>query len=175
MNFFTEHEKNYCMSGIAADRLRAERKLWRKQHPIGFYARASKNADGSSNLFKWECGVPGRDKTPYEGGLFKLEITFSEDYPVKAPVVKFVPLLWHMNIWKNGQICLNILNENDGTWHGQWQPTTTIPEILMAVQQSLTEPNPKSPARRDVYELYVKDRAAYNRKIAAEVKRFPVD
>ena len=27
------------MSGIAADRLRAERKLWRKQHPIGFYAR----------------------------------------------------------------------------------------------------------------------------------------
>jgi len=44
-------------TGISADRLRAERKQWRKSHPHGFYARATKNTDGSSNLFRWECGV----------------------------------------------------------------------------------------------------------------------
>jgi hypothetical protein len=36
------------MSGIAAGRLREERKAWRKDHPHGFYARASKNGDGST-------------------------------------------------------------------------------------------------------------------------------
>jgi hypothetical protein len=43
-------------AGIATSRLRAERKAWRKDHPPGFHARPSKNADGSTNLLKWECG-----------------------------------------------------------------------------------------------------------------------
>jgi ubiquitin-conjugating enzyme E2 I len=163
------------MAGIAADRLRAERKAWRKSHPIGFYARASKNTDGSSNLFEWQCGVPGKYGTPYEGGLYKLTIKFTEDYPNKAPDVRFTPLLWHMNIWTNGKICLNILNENDGTWHGKWMPTTTIPEILMAVQQSLNEPNPKCPARMDIHQLYSTNRAEYDRRVLEEAKKFPAD
>ena len=119
--------------------------------------------------------MPGKKGTPYEGGLYTLQIRFTEDYPQKAPDVRFVPILWHMNIWTNGKICLNILNENDGTWHGLWQPTTTIPEILMAVQQSLNEPNPKSPARRDVYDLYMKDRAAYDAKVRLEAEKFPAN
>ena len=53
---------------------------------------------------------------------------------------------------------LNILNDNDGTWHGKWQPTTTIPEILLAVQTSLNEPNPNCPARADIHEMFVKNR-----------------
>jgi len=30
------------------------------------------------DLKKWECGVPGKDKTLWEGGLFKLEVHFPE-------------------------------------------------------------------------------------------------
>ena len=41
------------MSGIATGRLREERKAWRKKHPFGFYARAGKNADGSTILMVW--------------------------------------------------------------------------------------------------------------------------
>ena len=40
------------MSGIAAGRLREERKAWRKDHPIGFFARATRNTDGSTNMSK---------------------------------------------------------------------------------------------------------------------------
>lgn len=27
---------------------------------------------------KWSCGIPGKEKTQWEGGLFKLEMTFPE-------------------------------------------------------------------------------------------------
>jgi ubiquitin-conjugating enzyme E2 I len=30
------------------------------------------------DLKKWECGVPGKEKTIWEGGLFKLEVTFPD-------------------------------------------------------------------------------------------------
>lgn len=30
------------------------------------------------DLKKWEVGVPGKEKTIWEGGLFKLEVSFPE-------------------------------------------------------------------------------------------------
>jgi hypothetical protein len=47
-------------SGIARGRLSEERKNWRKDHPYGFYARPESQGDGSSNIMKWNAGVPGK-------------------------------------------------------------------------------------------------------------------
>lgn len=44
------------------------------------------------DLKKWECGVPGKEKTIWEGGLFKLEVTFPDEYPTKPPKCTFSPL-----------------------------------------------------------------------------------
>lgn len=49
------------MSGIARGRLTEERKQWRLDHPVGFYARPEKK-DGQTNLMKWECGIPGKEQ-----------------------------------------------------------------------------------------------------------------
>ena len=38
---------------MTLSRLRAERKAWRKDHPIDFWARPSKKSDGSQNLMEW--------------------------------------------------------------------------------------------------------------------------
>lgn len=37
-----------------------------------------KNAQGALDLRKWECAIPGKDRTIWEGGVFKLEVTFPE-------------------------------------------------------------------------------------------------
>ena len=47
-----------------------------------------KNAQGILDLRNWECGVPGKDKTLWEGGLFKLTVAFPEGkskVPVHGP------------------------------------------------------------------------------------------
>lgn len=74
------------MSGIAASRLAAERKAWRKDHPHGFFARPARKPDGSMNLFLWNCGVPGKPGTDFAGGVFPVTLEFHEDYPIKPPL-----------------------------------------------------------------------------------------
>ena len=42
------------------------------------------------------------DDTVWEGGTFNLVIEFTEDYPNKAPKVRFVSKLWHPNVYADG-------------------------------------------------------------------------
>ena len=43
-------------------------------------------------------------------------------------------------------------------------------QILLAVQDLMINPNPNSPAQREAYDAYVKDRAGYNRKILEQAR-----
>lgn len=81
------------MSGIARGRLVEERKAWRRDHPFGFYARPTSKGDGSSDIMKWEAGIPGKEGTDWENGVFKVSMEFSEDYPSKPPKCKSLWLL----------------------------------------------------------------------------------
>lgn len=53
-----------------------ERKKWRKDRPFGFYAKPEKNADGSTNLLVWRCGIPGKAKVTSHSLKLKLAFCF---------------------------------------------------------------------------------------------------
>lgn len=61
------------------------RKQWRRDHPFGFFAKPVRSSNGVVDLKSWEVGIPGREKTIWEGGLFKLTLTFPDEYPTKPP------------------------------------------------------------------------------------------
>ena len=90
-----------------------ERKAWRKDHPYGFHAKPQSKADGSSDLMRWKTGIPGKEGTDWAGGLFTVTLDFSDEYPSKPPKCKFVPPLFHPNVYPSGTICLSILNEDE--------------------------------------------------------------
>eukprot|EP01083_Nonionella_stella_P191554 708916_1 len=117
------------MSGIALTRLAEERKAWRKSHPHGFFARPNKSPDGSTNLLCWKCGIPGPQGSAWEGGLYKLNIYFTEEYPNKPPKCQFDQALFHPNIYPSGTVCLSILNEEKG-----WKPAITVRVMLEGIQ-----------------------------------------
>ncbi|CAG8629092.1 3939_t:CDS:2 [Dentiscutata heterogama] len=75
---------------------------------------------------------------------------------------KFVPALFHPNVYPSGTVCLSILNEEEG-----WKPAITIKQNL------LDEPNPDSPAQSDAYMLFKKDRVAYDKRIRQQAKENP--
>ena len=60
-----------------------DRKQWRRDHPFGFFAKPARTPSGILDLKKWECGVPGKDKTLWEGGLFKLDVLFPDGEPTR--------------------------------------------------------------------------------------------
>lgn len=65
--------------------------------------------------------------TPFEDGTFKLTIRFTEEYPNKAPAVRFVSKMFHPNVYADGGICLDILQN-------RWSPTYDVSAILTSIQ-----------------------------------------
>ena len=56
-----------------------------------------------------QATILGPSESPYEGGVFFLNIHFPTDYPFKPPKVAFTTKIYHPNINSNGSICLDIL------------------------------------------------------------------
>lgn len=40
-----------------------------------------------TNLLKWNCHIPGKENTLWEGGFYPLTMEFSEEYPARPPKV----------------------------------------------------------------------------------------
>ena len=116
-----------------------------------------------TNIMLWQAVIFGPDDTPWEGGTFKLVLEFTEDYPNKAPNVRFLTKMFHPNIYNDGQICLDILQN-------QWSPIYDISAILTSIQSLLCDPNPASPANSEASRLYNENRREYNRRVREKQK-----
>lgn len=111
-----------------------------------------------NDLYNWEAIIFGPEKSPYEGGVFKLLMKFDDNYPMVPPKVYFVTKMFHVNIYGDGRICLDILDKS-------WTPIYNISSILLSIQSLLLDPNVKSPANILAAKLYINNRREYNKKI----------
>merc|ERR1712072_611013 len=77
--------------------------------------------------------------------------------------VKFLTKMFHPNIYSNGEICLDILQN-------QWSPIYYIFAILTSIQSLLTDPNPNSPANSEAAQLWSENRREYSGRVAQIVE-----
>lgn len=136
----------------AQKRLKKELNDMSKDPPPNCSAGPSKE---KNTMHEWTATIMGPSKSPYEGGVFFLQINFPPDYPFKPPKVKFTTKIYHPNINKNGGICLDILKD-------QWSPALTISKVLLSICSLLCDPNPDDPLVTDIAKLYLENRAKYN-------------
>ena len=120
------------------------------------------------SLFKWNALIFGPEETIWEGGIFKLILEFSEEYPNKPPKVKFMSKMFHPNIYNDGSICLDILQN-------MWSPVYDIASILTSIQSLLCDPNTKSPANNTAAEMYSKNYKEYVQRVKEVVEKSLMD
>ena len=106
--------------------------------------------------YLWHGTIIGPEKSPYEGGLFRLQIKFPIDYPFKPPAVTFLTKVYHPNINSSGGICLDILKD-------AWVPSLTIGKVLLSISSLLTDPNPKDPLVPEIARMYEMNRDEFDR------------
>jgi len=122
------------------------------------------HAKPTENLMVWKAVIIGPQDTAWEGGTFKLLLEFSEEYPIKAPTVRFTTRIFHPNIYNDGTICLDVLQN-------QWSSIFDVQAILTSVQSLLCDPNPESPANSEAARLFVDNRRAYMRRVREVVEK----
>ncbi|XP_073326575.1 ubiquitin-conjugating enzyme E2 T [Pagrus major] len=107
--------------------------------------------------------IMGGTDTPYEGGLFSLEIKVPERYPFEPPKIRFLTPIYHPNIDNSGRICHDALKLPP---KGAWKPSLNISTVLTSIQLLMAEPNPDDPLMADISSEF-----KYNKQLFTEKAR----
>jgi ubiquitin-conjugating enzyme E2 D len=109
----------------------------------------------NDDLHHWHATIIGPSESPYEGGIFQLDIHFPMNYPFKPPKCNFTTKIYHPNINTAGSICVDILKHN-------WSPALTISKVLLSICSLLTDPNPDDPLEPSIAKEYINNRENFN-------------
>ena len=115
------------------------------------------------NIMIWKGYIEGPPDTPFEKGKFHIQFTFDEDYPFKPPSVKFLQSIFHPNIYRDGKICVDILETQN------WAASTQVRTIILSLRSLFMDPNPMSPANRDAAKMFMENRSLYDEKVRKEI------
>tara|TARA_B100000963_G_scaffold127135_1_gene110983 strand:+ start:147 stop:887 length:741 start_codon:yes stop_codon:yes gene_type:complete len=85
-----------------------------------------------SNMLKGYAVIFGPTDTIYRYGAYMFEFKFPTNYPVSPPKLTYLTndgsTRFHPNLYRNGKVCLSVLN----TWRGEgWTSCQTIRSVLL--------------------------------------------
>jgi ubiquitin-conjugating enzyme E2 Z len=94
------------------------------------------------DMLKGYALIIGPEDTPYYGGFYLFEFIYPYNYPFSPPTVNYLTndgeIRFNPNLYKNGKVCVSILN----TWSGdQWSACQTLNSVLLTLC-SLLNNNP---------------------------------
>ena len=107
-----------------------------------------------NDLYNWRLEMEGPKNTPYEGGIFYLEVYFSVDHPFKPFKASFITQMYHVNIDSRGTFGLPMLHDN-------WSPVTTVSHLASTIVTLLESPQPWYTNNPEACQLFETNHALY--------------
>lgn len=89
-----------------------------------------------NNMKTFQIMFFGQYDSCFQNGVFIFEFNIPDNYPFDVPKVKFITgglinARIHPNLYKEGKVCLSILN----TWgSNEWSPLLTIEKIILTIK-----------------------------------------
>ena len=130
-----------------------------------------------NNYFIWRVTLKGPEKTPYQGGIFTIRITFPNNYPKAGPEFRFLNQIYHLNVDftdqnKLGHICLNFLNEWTSTGRVVEKPCYGVKQALIDIFCLFYNQNIKSAYSPDMAQEYQNNRNQFNSKAKEYTQKY---
>jgi len=101
--------------------------------------------------------IMGPEQTPFEGGVFKVKLMLPSDYPNAPPKGFFLTRIFHPNISKTGEICVNTLKKD-------WQSNLGVGHVLQVVRCLMINPFPESALNDEAGKLFMEAYDEYCKK-----------
>eukprot|EP01105_Mastigella_eilhardi_P022502 TRINITY_DN5538_c0_g1_i1.p1 TRINITY_DN5538_c0_g1~~TRINITY_DN5538_c0_g1_i1.p1 ORF type:complete len:1496 (-),score=401.96 TRINITY_DN5538_c0_g1_i1:47-4504(-) len=91
------------------------------------------------DLFKWHGNLRGPSQSPFDGGIFHIQLQFPDDYPSSPPELTLFNEIPHPFVFGN-KVCLDMLQESESreSTHG-WTPAYSVQSILLQLQSFLLD------------------------------------
>ena len=125
----------------------------------------------NDDLFHWKGEIRGPNETPYEGGIFKIDIVFPPDYPLRSPQIKFDTKIYHPDVITEGEragkFCLEILSD--------WHPKTRIKDILESIYSFIHFPVSEGAVNAEIAREMREDIQLFNEKAAKWTKDYAMN
>ena len=150
---------------MLASRLQHELKMLASDPPFGVACWPKDDAQGLRYL---EADIVGPEDTPYEGGVFRVNVFIPDRYPFEPPKLRFATPVLHVNIDSGGRVCLDTLKMPP---KGTWGPALNVPTVLAMVRQLLAHPNADDGLEPDTVQLYKRDLGKFNATARAMTKK----
>ncbi|XXH00061.1 hypothetical protein Hte_006403 [Hypoxylon texense] len=132
----------------------------------------------NNNILRWRLGlIVVNPDSAFDGGYFKAEMTFTEEYPYQPPTFRFLVPIYHPNVYPDGKLCISILHTpGEDMTSGEeaserWSPLQGVESVLRSVLLLLDDPEINSPANVDASVMYRDNRPEYNKKAKAIVEK----
>eukprot|EP00891_Asterochloris_glomerata_P003712 jgi/Astpho2/3712/e_gw1.00060.65.1_t len=106
------------------------------------------------NIADVQAEYEGPAGTPYESGHFRMKLLFGQDFPNSPPKGYFLTKIFHPNVSKAGEICVNVLKRD-------WKPDLGLRHILVIIRCLLIEPFPESALNEEAGKLLLEDYEGY--------------
>ncbi|KAI0391669.1 ubiquitin-conjugating enzyme [Xylariaceae sp. FL0594] len=119
------------------------------------------------NPFVWLLTYFGRPMTNFDGGMFKIKISFSPRFPEEQPRVRFLTKVFHHRVTPDGLLCYVLsLNRHEDVRHH-------IEAIFSALEEESPPYDPRTQVHPEAYRLYwggSEGRRMYNRRLRRSVQ-----
>lgn len=102
-----------------------------------------------------QAAIEGPAGTPYAGGYFRVKLILGKNFPSEPPKGFFLTKIFHPNVAKNGEICVNTLKRD-------WKTDYGLKHILLTIKCLLIVPNAESALNEEAGKLLLEQYDDYS-------------
>ena len=111
---------------------------------------------GDEDMLNWVGTIRGPKESPYEGGVFYLDISVPHSYPYSQPEIIFSTPIYHPYVNNSGVLSSEFIKSN-------WNNKSNLADILSAVYSLLAQPIPEELLVNEIAGVCLKDRELFTK------------
>ncbi|EDV91182.1 ubiquitin-conjugating enzyme E2 H [Drosophila grimshawi] len=121
----------------------------------------------NDDLTNLEVRLEGPMGTAYEGGIWTVSVTMPQEYPLKAPRIRFVTRILHPNIdFNTGLVCMNVFKQ-------AWSATYDLVNVFETfLPQLLRHPNPHDPLNHRAASIMRQSEQEFRDKVSMYLRMY---